>query len=485
MIAPVPSRDPMRPNLVVVVSDDQGFWALGCAGNPEVRTPALDRLAGEGTRLDRFFCASPVCSPARASLLTGRMPSAHGVHDWIRGEAYGIADAGDVEYLEGLATTPEVLAAHGWTCGYSGKWHLGTGRRPAPGFSSWYAHRTGDGPYFGAPVWVDGRRVSEERYITHAITEEALGFLDGQASREEPFYLAVAYTAPHSPWVNQHPAEYLAPFADCPFASVPREPVHPWFSWEPGPVSEAMRNPRPSLEGYFAAILAMDEGIGRIVERVDALGLRESTVVLFTSDNGFSCGHHGIWGKGNGTWPLNLWEESVRVPAIVRQPGRVGEGVVSRALAGACDVHPTLLALAGLEAPEDPLAAGASLAGALCGEPAAGHEAICVYDEYGGTRMIRTDAHKYVERAEGPEELYDLDADPGERHDLAGDRGHAARRDELRTALRDWFAAHTHEPLDAYRRPVSGRGQLRPAREGRPDAETYFAGDAERTVAAG
>jgi choline-sulfatase len=120
------SIDPQHPNFVVIVSDDQGPWALGCAGNDELLTPAIDLLAEEGSRLERFFCASPVCSPARASLLTGRMPSAHGVHDWIRGEAYGLADEGGVSYLEGLTTTPQVLSEAGWVCGFTGKWHLGT-----------------------------------------------------------------------------------------------------------------------------------------------------------------------------------------------------------------------------------------------------------------------------------------------------------------------------------------------------------------------
>lgn len=276
------STDLARPNLLVIVSDDQGPWALGCAGNDELQTPTLDQLAEEGMRLDRFFCASPVCSPARASLLTGRMPSAHGVHDWIRGEAYGVVDERDIDYLEGLTTTPEVLADSGWTCGYSGKWHLGTGREPAAGVGFWYAHRTGDGPYVGAPVW----RESEPRHLTEAITEEALSFLDGPGAAGEPFYLAVNYTAPHSPWVGQHPQRWLDLYADCDFVSCPQEPPHPWFSWEPGPVAEAMRDPRPSLQGYFASISAMDAGVAQLLARLDAGGLRESTIVVFTSDNG-------------------------------------------------------------------------------------------------------------------------------------------------------------------------------------------------------
>ena len=478
----MPSRDPSRPNIVFILSDDQGYWSMGSAGNSEVQTPALDALAARGTRFDRFFCASPVCSPARASLLTGRMPSAHGVHDWLRGEAYGIRDETDVEYLDPFATTPEVLASHGWICGYSGKWHLGTGRRPARGFSFWYAHRTGDGPYFGAPIWRDGERVAEPRYFTDAVTDEALHFLDEQGGRADPFYLMVAYTAPHSPWVDQHPQEYLDLYAECPFDSVPKEDPHPWFSWEPGPVSDAMANPRPSLEGYFASITAMDRGILRILERLDSMALLGSTLVVFTSDNGFSVGHHGIWGKGNGTWPLNMWEESVRVPAIMSQPGRIPESSVVSELVSACDLHPTLLDLAGVTVAPDAAAAGRSIAAPLLGREAWARDAVCVYDEYGGTRMIRTTSLKYVERADGPAELYDLDADPHERVNLADDHAYAGRRRELATEMNDWFARHSLPQLDAFHRGVSGRGQLRPLAPGRPDDEIYFAATAERRL---
>jgi choline-sulfatase len=478
------SADPARPNVLVVTSDDQGPWALGCAGNGELRTPVLDRLAGEGTRLTAFYCASPVCSPARASLLTGRMPSAHGVHDWVRGEAYGVVD--DATYLDGLATTPQLLAAAGWVCGFAGKWHLGSARRPAPGFASWYAHRTGDGPYVGAPVWRDGRRVAEPRYLTDAITEEATRFLRAQAGSASPFYLSVNYTAPHSPWVGQHPRRWLDLYADCEFRSCPQEDPHPWCSWEPGPVSDAIRHPRPSLQGYFAAISAMDAGVGRLLDCLDELGLRAATLVVFTSDNGFSCGQHGIWGKGNGTWPLNLWEPSVRVPAIVSQPGRLPAGAVSGALASACDLHPTILELAGVPVPADPLAAGTSLAAALGGAGDGDHDTVLVFDEYGGTRVVRCADWKYVVRAgDGPRELYHLGDDPDERHNLAGARAHRPRAEELHAVLHDWFRDHADPARDAFARPVSGRGQLRPVTDRAGDAATYHPGDRRHPEPAG
>jgi arylsulfatase A-like enzyme len=469
----VPNVDPVRPNFVVIVTDDQGPWALGCHGNKELQTPAIDTLAANGVRFESFFCASPVCSPARASLLTGRMPSAHGVHDWIRGEAYGLTD--EDSYLEGLTTTPEVLAANGWRCAHVGKWHLGDARQPAPGFSDWYAHRTGDGPYVGAPIWRDGQRVAEPRYITTAITDEAVDFLHSAAAAPDPFYLQIHYTAPHSPWVDQHPRVYLDMYAACAFDSCPREEPHPWFSWEPGPISDAMRDPAASLRGYFASITAVDAGVARLMRTLGEARLTESTVVVFTSDNGFSCGHHGIWGKGNATIPLNMWENSVRVPFIVSQPGRLRTGAVEPSVAGACDLHPTLLRLAGVPVPDDPLAAGRSLLPLLI-DGGDGAEHVMVFDEYGGTRMVRTTEWKLVRRyGAAPDELYNLGDDPEERHNRIQDASGRAVIDDLTGILVDWFSNHTDKHRDAYPRPVSGRGQLRPLWRGRPDAETYHA----------
>ncbi len=140
------SLDPARPNILVVLVDDQGAWAMGCAGNDEIQTPTLDRLARTGTLFSNFFCVSPVCSPARASILTGRIPSQHGVHDWIRaGSATDEPDKGGrlIEYLAGQTGYSDVLAANGYTCGISGKWHMGDSHHPQKGFSFWEVHARG------------------------------------------------------------------------------------------------------------------------------------------------------------------------------------------------------------------------------------------------------------------------------------------------------------------------------------------------------
>lgn len=464
-----PSR---RPNIVVILTDDQGPWALGAAGNSEIITPNIDQLATEGIRFENFFCASPVCSPSRASLLTGRMPSAHGVHDHVRGEEFGRPDREPFLPAQ-LSTTPELLAKAGWQCGHVGKWHLGTAREVAPGFDFWYAHRTAAGPYFDAPVWTHGRAFDEPRYITDAITEEARRFIRMAAGDAAPFYLQVNYTAPHSPWVDQHPSEFNDMYSDCEFESCPQDEHHPWARWD-GPAGEAQRNPRPSLVGYFAAVTAMDMGVGRILEELTRNEIRSDTLVIFLSDNGYNCGHHGVWGKGNGTFPVNMWENSIRVPAVACQPGRIPPGRVADDLVSACDLHPTILDWADVPMPGDPLAAGRSLKSILLDDSQSSREHVFVFDEYGGTRAVRTHRWKYVRRfGESADELYDLENDPNERENRIDDPVSVSLVTDLNLELESWFDRHTTQDFDAFGRPITGWGQNAQVWKGLPDEDTY------------
>ncbi len=459
-----------RPNVVVLLSDDQGPWAMGCAGNPEIRTPNLDRLAATGLRFENFFCASPVCSPARATLLTGRLPSQHGVHDWIR---RGNLDAGGdrgIEYLAGLTGYTQVLADAGYTCGLSGKWHLGDSLRPQQGFSHWFAHQTGGSSYHNAPMIRDGRCYAEPRYLTEAITDDALEFLHQHGRQEAPFYLSVHYTAPHSPWVGEHPEEIVASYADCPFHSCPDVPAHPWQIASAPRGSGTQR--REILQGYFAAVTAMDAQIGRILDLLEAEGLRENTLVCFLSDNGMNMGHHGVFGKGNGTFPLNLYDTSVKVPALFSLPGTCPQGRVEEGLYSHYDFLPTLLDFLDLPIPEPESLPGHSFAPLLRGAGLPGHQNVVVFDEYGPVRMIRDRRWKYVHRYPyGPHELYDLEEDPGEEHNLVGETGAAQAIAPLKAELDRFFVRYADPARDGTREAVYGVGQIGlagPAGKGSP-----------------
>ncbi len=469
------SRDPDRPNILFILCDDQGPWAMGCAGNPEIRTPNLDRLAASGMRFENFFCTSPVCSPARASILTGRIPSQHGIHDWLRGGNINAEGDKAIEYLAGQSAYSDFLATAGYLCGFSGKWHLGASDKPQKGFSHWYAHARGGGPYYGAPMVRDGKLYREPDYVTYAITDDALSFINRHASDDQPFYLSVHYTAPHSPWDrDNHPAELYDSYDDCPFESCPDVPPHPWqINTAPRGTGEKRR---AILKGYFAAVTAMDASIGRILDRLEELGLRENTLVFFCSDNGMNMGHHGIYGKGNGTFPLNMYDTSVKVPAIVSRPGHVPEGLVADQLLSQYDIRPTLLDYLGLEDPEADRLPGRSFAPLLRGEPFEQPESIVVFDEYGPVRMIRTRQWKYVHRYPyGPHELYNLAEDPDEERNLYEETGPGGIVEELKGRLDEWFCRYADPLLDGAREPVSGKGQIEragPAGMGRKAFET-------------
>ena len=473
-----------RPNIIFILTDDQGAWALGAAGNQEVITPNLDRLASEGTYFPNFFCASPVCSPARASILTGLAPSQHGIHDWIRSGNVPaeqcpkpvMDDTSAIEYLAGLPTYTQLLADSGYVCGLSGKWHLGDSLRPQQGFSYWRVIPYGGSEYYGAPILRGGQMETDDRYLTEVITEGALDFLERYGQGEQPFYLSVHYTAPHSPWDHdQHPEELRSLYGDCTFASCPDEGLHPW-QINSAPRGVGARR-RELLTGYYASITGVDRGVGMLLAWLDAHSLREQTLVVFTGDNGMNMGHHGIWGKGNGTFPQNMYDTSVKVPFIAAHTGQIPAGIVADGLFSHYDILPTLLDYVGLDAAIPTALPGCSFAAALCGDDAPAHEHVVVFDEYGPVRMIRSTQWKYIHRyPDGPHELYHLVRDPEERDNLIGDSGHTGIVDRLRRELEAWFQRFATMERDGVRQPVTGKGQIeRVGLEG--DGRAAFADD--------
>ena len=451
------STDPRQPNVLFVLSDDQGAWAMRCAGNADIVTPSLDRIAAAGVRFTSFFCTSPVCSPARASLLTGEIPSRHGVQDWIRD---GNVGPNRIDYLAGRPLLTDVVAKAGYRCALIGKWHLGASDVPRFGHVKWFAHASGMSPYYDAPMIDERQPRTIARYLTDELTDQALAFLADESTRAHPFWLALNYTAPHYPWIDSHPREYTDRYADCAFESCPQEAPHPFSATGNPATDEGHRRRRESLVGYFAAVTAMDAGIGRVLDRIDALGLGPSTLVIFMSDNGMNCGHHGIWGKGNGTRPQNMYDTSVKVPALFMQRGRIAPGVRDDLVSG-YDLFPTLLDYLGVRDPLMHKRPGKSFRGLLENGATGAERDVVVYDEYGPVRMVRTREWKYVHRIpDGPHELYDLVHDPDERTNRIGDEETGTISAALRARLNAWFAEYVDPLQDCARDAVTGCGQL-------------------------
>ncbi|MEK3885158.1 sulfatase-like hydrolase/transferase [Paenibacillus sp. PL2-23] len=476
-----------KPNIVSILADDMGAWALGCSGNSEIKTPHLDKLAEGGARFDQFYCVSPVCSPARASILTGTIPSRHGVHDWIRSGSVNKSelpnkmssmsifhDEHEAEaYLEGQLTYTDLLSQAGYRCALSGKWHLGNSSKPQHGFHHWYTIVRGGCSYMKPDVVEQDEFRIEDGYVTDLITDHAIHFIEELTTTADPFYLSVHYTAPHSPWEHsEHPERYLQMYDDCEFNSVPELPAHP-NQIPTCPRGEGDRR-RELLQGYYAAITAMDHGIGQIVAKLDEKGIRDNTLIVFMTDNGMNMGHHGIWGKGNGTFPLNMFDTSVKIPAIFHHRGMIPAGQVLRELVSQYDVFPTLLEYAGIELHHHEIGPGRSFAKLMLGTEGNHNEHIVVYDEYGPVRMIRTKEWKYVHRYPyGPHELYQLSRDPEENVNRIQDTSCALTIEDMQLRLGNWFSQYVLPESDGVYAPVTGLGQMKSIRRGRIEAGTF------------
>jgi len=467
----VASTDTHRPNILFILSDDQGAWAMNCAGTPELKTPNLDRLAETGIRFENFFCASPVCSPARASILTGQIPSQHGVQDFLRaGNSVDLpGDGKTIQYLKGRTTYTEILGDNGYDVALSGKWHIGDSATPQAGFAYWNVHASGSGDYYNAPMFQDGEQYTSDGYFSDVITDNAIGYLDDQKSLDNPFSMNVHYTAPHAPWGReQHPSDiYNDYFDNCTFDSVRWDPIHPNHllkEGSSGSVGETADERRQLLSGYFAAITAMDDNIGRLIDWLEENDLRENTLIVFTADNGMSMGHHGIWGKGNGTYPANMYDTAVKVPTLMSRPGHVPQGEVEPGLLSHYDLMPTILDYVRLGytiGNVRDLLPGTSFAATLEGAIPAGDLSVVVADEYGPTRMIRTKSLKYIHRyPDGPNEFYDLGNDANETVNAIDDIAFRSIIRHMAKQLQEWFDRYVEPERDGSKQDVKGRGQI-------------------------
>ncbi len=469
-----------------IMSDDQGAWTLGSAGNKEIQTPNLDRLAEEWMRYDNFFCASPVCSPARASIVTGEIPSCHGILDWLSGgngttenhpqmnghEHFKNKDVG-IEYLEGHPSYISVLKDSGYCCGLSGKWHLGNHEYAKKGFDKWFTIFAGGCRYFDADT-IEHEAVSgDNRYITTVITDKAIEYMNDYVQQEEPFYLSIHYTAPHSPWdEGEHPKEFIDKYKDCKFESTPDLPVHE-DQINSCPVGSTPEKRRENLQGYYAAITAMDDQIGRVFEELERLGQLENTVVIFTADNGMNMGHHGIWGKRNGTYPANMYDTSVKVPFIIRAPFIKNKGVTQYSLRSHLDIFPTLCEMVGEEYVAAKKQSGTSFYRELLG----GEEkdsTIAICSEYGRIRMMRNKKRKLVyDCLSGVIQYFDLEKDSDEANNLLNDADYQEEITRMEEELKQWFDRYAMEQQDGQQYPVVGKGQKNWCYEADAFAQTF------------
>jgi arylsulfatase A-like enzyme len=428
------------PNVVLILTDNQGAWTLDCYGNADIRTPNIDRLAREGTLFEHCYSSNAVCSPTRATLLTGLMPSQHGVHSYL---ATGEPQIGPRAYstIAEFRTLPEILADAGYICGLCGKWHLGDNLKPQEGFSYWVTMPEGHTrTFYNADVIEDGKVRKEPEYLTDFWTDHAVRFIE--QNKDRPFFLYLSYNGPYGlgqsmlePSRNRHAADY----ADKEMKSFPREKMDARLA-----ANKQLLNNVEAMRRYAAEISGVDDGVGRILEALETNKIADNTLVIFTADQGLAGGQNGFWGMGDHTRPLSAFDWATHVPLIYRHPGNIRAGQRSDILVSNYDFAPTVLDYLGLKdkTPQKPQPPGRSYSAFLNGKSPSRSESWdnTVFFEFETTRAIRTPDWKYVGRfPEGPNELYDLKIDPAERHNLVDQAAYAAKQKELRRRLDRFF----------------------------------------------
>jgi len=409
--APTPAPAPAQPNIVFILTDDQAPNTTGFEGNRFIRTPNLDRMAGEGTYFSRAYVPLPQCAPSRAALLTGRYP--HEIGAMSNNDAALPPDAKTIAHLLGGA---------GYRCGLIGKWHQGGPLKPQAGFEEYWVARDKNArdkseKYQDPVIFVNGQTSEHKGHLTDRLTDYALRFIDQPDERGRPYFLWLAYYAPHEPFIA-HPAHAYDP-AQVPLPESIRDDLaakppqqrenvcHKWFQR----TSEA--GLRRQIADYYSMISGVDANVGRILDHLRQNAGGRPTLVIFMSDNGWFNGEHQLVRKG----PM-LYEELVRTPLLFWMPGTVPAGRRCAQLVSALDLFPTLAAVGGVTLAEKP--SGYDIWPLARGAETDVRDAVFLqFYEKGSTAGVEpmlgivTARFKYTRYMHGgDEELYDLEQDP-------------------------------------------------------------------------
>lgn len=430
-VASGPTEGRLRPNFVVVLADDLRWDALEATGHPFVRNPAIDRLSKEGVRFRNAFVTTPLCSPSRASFLTGRYARAH--------EVRTNNDPNDFSHR--FVTFPALLERSGYDTAFIGKWHMGDDDRPRPGFTHWVG-LAGQGSYNNPTLNINGRREKILGYTTDLLTHYALDFVRTASRGSRPFLLYLSHKAVHEPFrpPSRHQFMYAGETVRCSPGCYDRLQGKPALT---RPVS-GTTVPIPGdglsddeIRGQLALLASVDDGLGEIFKVLKEERALDETVIVFTSDNGYFHREHALHDK---RW---AYEESIRVPLLVRYPrlGRPGTEIDQIVLN--VDLAPTLLELGAVPVPEE--VHGRSFVPLLAGETDGWRGAFAAeyFEEASNPRIpaweaIRTERFKYIRYTElGPEfdELYDLRSDPYELQNRIDEADLSSLRESLKREL--------------------------------------------------
>ena len=396
------------PNIIFILTDDHRWDAFSCMDHPFLKTPNLDRIAGEGVMFENSFCTTSLCSPSRASFLTGQYGHTHGVK------------TNHTPWDEKNVTFIELLKQAGYDTAFIGKWHMpGEGLPRVRGLDHFitFTSQGGQGVYYDCPLYIDGVHTERKgKYITEDLTDLALQWIN--RPRKNPFCLYLSHKAAHFGFAPPKHLDgmykgidlHLPPEAD---DFIPITNRH-LFVGAPAPLSFLYRR-------YCETVVSVDEQVGRVLQKLDEMGMAEDTILIYAGDNGHFFGEHGLYDK------RLAYEESIRIPFFVRYPGLIPDpGRRARQMALNIDLAPTLLELIGRKIP--PGMQGRSLVPILRSKDATGRKS-WLYEHYPvypipipGIAAVRTDTHKYITYQNNirPPELFEMVSDSKEKHNLIG-----------------------------------------------------------------
>jgi len=435
-------------NIIVITTDDQARWSLGCYGNKEAKTPHMDRLAKDGARFLSAFTATPVCSPSRVSFLTGRYGTQVNITDWITPKEA----QGGLGIPKDAVTWMSVLQRAGYQTGLIGKWHLGMLPRFHPtknGFHHFMGFLGGGNTPMNPSLEIDGKEQKLKGSLPDLLTDNAIDFV--KKNKDRPFALMLNFREPHAPYAPT-PAVDAEPFKSL-------DPTIPEF-----PKLDVKRT-KQLTRNYYASVHSIDRNLGRLLAMLDELGLRDDTIIIFTSDHGYMIGHHGLHHKGNATWLVegrekdrrpNMFDHALQVPLIVRWPGVVKGGTEKKELVSNIDTFATVLGMLKVDRPKDYKQEGMDFSSLLRqgGENVQWRNAVFAqYDPHNGLdgamRSIRTERWHLVRQYKKngqPDELFDLKSDPEELRNLYDDAKHREVREDLQKRLTEWMRS-VDDPL--------------------------------------
>jgi arylsulfatase A-like enzyme len=401
-----------KPNIVFILTDDQGVNDVGCYGS-EIRTPHIDSLAHEGARFDNFYVASSICTPSRFAFLTGQYPSRS--KDELLGALMYLGDK-KRGVRPGETTIASVLQQAQYSTALIGKWHLGHGAKEflptRHGFDMFKGHTGGCIDFYtmcygNQKDWYENEKIVDKTgYATDLITDEAVGYLKSPERRTKPFFLLLSYNAPHygKGWDdgNKAPINIMQP--------------------PPEDLARVSYIEDPTRRKFAAKVVNLDDGVGRVLEAIDTSGLRENTLVIFVTDHG------GDPKYGGSNKPLRglkagLFEGGIRVPCLMRWPAKIQPGKKITSMVSALDFFPTFCAMAKVDSPTT-TPDGMNVLGTISGDQEIGERELFFelgrHITFEGKRWyaLRKGPWKYVQTDSSEEYLFDISQDPNEKSDL-------------------------------------------------------------------